>query len=248
MFVTFNEHNLDIRLNFSNAVIGVVLVGSFFQIAYRFVTVPVGTNGTLCVICGTEPCLKMIQDIAQNTFRSDLGPLLNIESVFKKYLADYLEYNVTIETVIFANVITRKAVSFTNQQQQAIAKRFSNEIDAFYLSRQLFDQVQNHPRLMQEMQNITASSSKSKSMWTVCEQYWSSDNYKYYVLTDVQQNILCLLCTAQVPTHFIRYVLIITGHDIYIHTEKCNIVIYFCFRNIANKVFTQICHEKSFCW
>lgn len=158
----------------------------------------------------------MIQDIAQNTFRNDLGPLLNIECVFKKYLTDNLEMKVKIETIIFANINSRKSVSFTSQQTQEIAKRFFSEINSFYLSRQLFDQAQNHCRFMQELQNIPVHSAKSKIMGTICEQYWSSNSYKYYVLTDAQLNILCLLCTTQVPTHFIRYVYIYILIIIYI--------------------------------
>lgn len=161
----------------------------------------------------------MIQDIAQNTFCNDWNPFLKIETIFKKCVADYLELNIKIETINFANAILRKGVFFINQESQDNRKNFIDETCTSLMSRSLFDQAQSHVRLLQNLRNKSIPFAGSKIiMTTIYEQYWSSENHNYYVVTDINQNMLCLFSTTMIPIHLIRYVSILMNYLHYIKT------------------------------
>lgn len=189
----------------------------------------------------------MIQDIAHSTFRTDWNPFLKIDTIFKKCLADYIELNVKIETITFANVILRKGAFFINQELQENRQNFIGETSISLLSRKLFDQAQSHIRLLQDLRNKSIPFIESKIlMTTIYEQYWSSENHKYYVVSDTHQNMLCLFCTTLIPVHLIRLVTYYSTFFIFIILK--HYFLFFPFRNIANKIYMQLCHEKLFCW
>uniref|UniRef100_A0A1B0BLQ3 FUZ/MON1/HPS1 first Longin domain-containing protein n=1 Tax=Glossina palpalis gambiensis TaxID=67801 RepID=A0A1B0BLQ3_9MUSC len=162
------------------------------NIAFRFITIPVSHNSVLCIICGAEPKIRDLIDIAQNTFCNDVFVLQSIERCMPRCLPDQFDLDSNIEAIILANANTRKCVFSFNNTSNAHAKRFVGEGQPSDVLSKMF---------IQSLTNAFLAENQQLEHISLSDQYWYSDSHISYIKKDSNHNILCLLCMSSVPRH-----------------------------------------------
>lgn len=165
--------------------------------AYRFVTMSVSANSVLCVICGAEPSLRNLHDIAENTFRSESNLLHNMERSIPRGLPEHIELDSSIIAITIANIITRKCVFSSNINHSTTTKRYLGDFQSLAVLRKFFDNLLSN-------KNILKTNSSPSHVNEVIDQYWSLESHKCYAQIDASQNILCLLFISSIPTHTMK--------------------------------------------
>uniref|UniRef100_A0A1A9ZVR7 FUZ/MON1/HPS1 first Longin domain-containing protein n=1 Tax=Glossina pallidipes TaxID=7398 RepID=A0A1A9ZVR7_GLOPL len=165
------------------------------NIAFRFITIPVSHNSVLCIICGAEPKIRDLIDIAQNTFSNDVFVLQSIERCMPRCLPDQFDLDSNIEAIILANTNTRKCVFSFNNTSNTHAKRFVGEGQPSDVLSKIF---------IQSLTNAFLAENQQLEHISLSDQYWYSDSHISYIKKDSNHNILCLLCMSSVPVNTVK--------------------------------------------
>ncbi|XP_061401650.1 protein fuzzy homolog [Musca vetustissima] len=179
------------------------------NMAYRFITIPVSSNIVLAVICGTEPPLKSLVELADNVFRSELAMLQKLERYIPSGLSECIELDSSIIAIIIANCRTKKCVFSSNIHHRTSNKRFMGDFQSIELLKTLFGQTFTNIELLKN----------NYSQNNLLDQYYCSDSHKYYTETDEEDNIIGILFISSVPTHTMKHI----GKNLFskILSEKC---------------------------
>lgn len=154
-------------------------------------------NCVLCVICGAEPSLRSLHDIAENTFRAESNMLHNMERSIPRGLPEHIDLDSGIVAIIIANRITRKCVFSSNIHHSTTTVRYLGDFHKTNVLRKFFDD---------SFSNATFFNNRFSSSH-VCEvssQFWSLDTHKCLSQFDGNNNIICLLFVSSIPMHTMK--------------------------------------------
>ncbi|XP_065370881.1 protein fuzzy homolog [Calliphora vicina] len=169
------------------------------NVAYRFITLSVSANSVLCVICGAEPSLRSLHDIAENTFRGESNMLHNMERSIPGGLPEHIELDSGIVAIIVANSITRKYVFSSNIHHSASTTRYLGDFHNMDVLRIFFDDSFSNAQFFKS--KLTTS-----HVCEVSSQFWSLDTHKCMSQFDSNDNIICLLFISSIPMHTMKYI------------------------------------------
>ncbi|XP_037828767.1 protein fuzzy homolog isoform X2 [Lucilia sericata] len=169
------------------------------NVAYRFVTLSISANSALCVICGAEPTLRSLHEIAENTFRGESNILHSMERLIPGGLPEHIGLDSGIVAIIIANIMTRKCVFSSNIHHSASTTRYLGDFYNMDVLKTFFDD--SFSNALYYRSNLTTNN--------VCElssQYWSLDTHKCISHFDLNNNIVCLLFISSIPMHTMKYI------------------------------------------
>ncbi|XP_059224048.1 protein fuzzy homolog [Stomoxys calcitrans] len=167
------------------------------NVAYRFITIPVSSNNVLSVICGTEPPLKSLLDLAEDVFRTESPTLQKLERYIPCDVSENIELDSGIIGIIIANTINQKCSYSLNIHHRASKKKFIGDFQSMDALRALFGQTLLNIKYL----NSTTASGRECQ---VTHQHWSSDSHKFYAQKDEYNNIFCILFTSSIPKHAMK--------------------------------------------
>ena len=169
------------------------------QMAYRFVCLPLAPNSMLCVICGSEPSYRDLNNMATNIFRNDACTALlqGVERCIPRSLPENLELDSNMLALIMAHMPSRKC-TFTRQlHQNASAKRLNqNGMHRLDMLLKFFDHSMETAKIIEGQDGGIRTE--------VLDQYWSSDYHKCYALMDEQRNVIFVLFGGSVTNHTMK--------------------------------------------
>lgn len=156
----------------------------------------VSASSVLCVICGAEPSLRSLHDIAENTFRAELNLLQNMERTIPRCIPENIELDSGIVAVIVANRVARKCVFSTNMRHTT--SRYHGDFHIIDVFRKFFDDTIANADL------FAGSLSTASHVFDLSNQFWSLDTHKCLSLFDADNNVICLLFVSSIPMHTMK--------------------------------------------
>ncbi|XP_058987184.1 protein fuzzy homolog [Musca domestica] len=165
------------------------------NMAYRFITIPVSINNILAVICGTEPPLKRLVDLADNVFRNEVTLMQKLEKFIPCGISECIELDSAVIAIIIVNTRSRKYVFSTNIHHRASNKRYIGDFSYKDQLKLLFCQT------FSNLEFLEKKSYQNHRNNCVADQYWCSDSNKFYAEVDEDNNIFGSLFISSIPTH-----------------------------------------------
>ncbi|XP_037904192.1 protein fuzzy [Hermetia illucens] len=193
------------------------------SVAYRFIAIPLMGTATLCVICGAEPAYHEIAALAQQTFKNDLDILESIDRSMPRNFPESLEIDPNILGVLLINKNYKKYVISRNLQQNSSGKRSMSGSHRLDILRTFYNHaVDIIEEFIADASNGSSGNSDKSAKTNVLESYWCSEYHKCHALSDENDNLICVLYVASVPTYTMRL--------------------------ITQKTLAMIVQEKTVCW
>lgn len=201
------------------------------NIAYRFICVPICQNVSVCTVCGAEPSLIDAANLAQQIWKNDLDILRNAELCYPRNFSIHLQFDSGILGILLINRMHSKYVMSRNLQPAVGNKRVINTggHQRLDILRTFFHQAVDvvDTFLAQSAEKTTdlfgknggnsgggsgSSSGGAASLMSTqsdapksIESYWCSDYHKCHAYS-LNENLICILYVAAIPTHTMRYV------------------------------------------
>lgn len=166
--------------------------------AYRFITIPVSINNILAVICGTEPPLKRLVDLADNVFRNEVTLMQKLEKFIPCGISECIELDSAVIAIIIVNTRSRKYVFSTNIHHRASNKGYIGDFSYKDQLKLLFCQT------FSNLEFLEKKSYQNHRNNCVADQYWCSDSNKFYAEVDEDNNIFGSLFISSIPTHTMK--------------------------------------------
>ncbi|GAB0090041.1 FUZZY [Sergentomyia squamirostris] len=162
-------------------------------IAYRLVSIPILQNINLCLVCGAEPPYREIEAQTHQVWRTELKTLELAEQCFPRNFPNSLELDSGILGILLINRAMGKYVISRNIQQSSTGKRNISGTHRLDILRTFFHQAVD---MIEEYLGNLA---------THTESYWCSDYHKCHALIQ-EENLICVLYVAAIPTHTMRLI------------------------------------------
>lgn len=160
---------------------------------------PLPPNSNLCVICGSEPSYRDLNQMANNIFRSDACTALlqGVERCIPRSLPENLELDSNMLALIMAHMPSRKCIFTRQLHHNTTAKRLnSSGIQRLDMLLKFFDHCLETAKILE--------GDKAGIRTEVLDQYWSSDYHKCYALMDEQRNVIFVLFGGSITNHTMR--------------------------------------------
>ncbi|XP_037031297.1 protein fuzzy homolog [Bradysia coprophila] len=170
------------------------------NIAYRFVCVAIRQNISVCVLCGAEPQYADIENLARQIWKNDNTTMENAELTYPRNLPIDLKLDQGILGLILINKLHSKYVMTRNLQQSSNGKRTTAGAHRLDILRTFFHQAVDTINKFLE----TPSEQNGKIV-TSLESYWCSDYHKCHAYA-FEDNLICVLYVAAIPTHNMRII------------------------------------------
>ncbi|XP_059620046.1 protein fuzzy homolog isoform X2 [Phlebotomus argentipes] len=162
-------------------------------IAYRLVSIPILQNINICLLCGAEPPYKDVENLVHQVWRPDLKTLELAEQCFPRNFPASLELDAGILGILLINRAQAKYVISRNIQQSSTGKRSVSGAHRLDILRTFFHQAAD--MIDDYLGNLAVHA----------ESYWCSDYHKCHALVQ-EDNLICVLYVAAIPTHTMRLI------------------------------------------
>ncbi|XP_055705067.1 protein fuzzy homolog [Phlebotomus papatasi] len=163
------------------------------SIAYRLVSIPILQNINMCLLCGAEPPYRDIEVLTHQIWRTELKTLELAEQCFPRNFPNNLELDPGILGILLINRPMAKYVISRNIQQSSTGKRTVSGTHRLDILRTFFHQA------------VDMIEDYIGNLATHSESYWCSDYHKCHALIQ-DQNLICILYVAAIPTHTMRLI------------------------------------------
>lgn len=187
---------LTLLLNSSNSLskdIPVFLPHKSPDIAYRFISIPITQSANICCLTGAEPTYSDLHNRAQLFWKSHIETLMSSELCFPRNFPSNIELDSGILGLLLLNRHSKKFLLSRNiHQTSSTVKRTLSGTHRLDILRTFFHQSVD----------IIDDIISNKQIENL-EQYWCSDYHKCHALIN-ENNILCVLFIAAIPTHTMR--------------------------------------------
>lgn len=200
------------------------------NIAYRLICVPVCQNVSVCAVCGAEPPLIEAANLAQQIWKNDLDVLRNAELCYpRNFSINLQQFDSGILGILLINRTHQKYVMSRNLQPAVGNKRVINTgghqrldilrtffhqavdvIDSFLAQGQGGEHIDDFLKAGMS----TSQVEHPKSL----ESYWCSDYHKCHAYSQ-NDNLICILYVAALPTHTMRYLWLFFRSSILLNEE-----------------------------
>lgn len=170
------------------------------DIAYRFVCIPIFQMISVCVVCGAEPAFADAMNLVQHIWRNDLELLRNAKLCYPRNFSTNLpQFDPSILGILLVNRTHSKYVMSRNLQPAVGNKRVINtgNHNRLDILRTFFHQAVDVIDAF--LNDDTGSTAPCQST----ESYWSLEYHKCHSHR-MDENLICILYTATIPTHTMR--------------------------------------------
>lgn len=175
------------------------------NIAYRFVSIPICQMISVCVVCGAEPSFADAMNLAQHLWRNDLDLLRHAELCYpRNFSANLPQFDAGILGILLINKTHKKYVMSRNLQPAVGNKRVINAGGHHRLDilRTFFHQAVD---VIDTFLNLRSNGPKMVEVNSAkaLESYWCSEYHKCHSYAQ-NDNLICVLYLAAIPTHTMR--------------------------------------------
>ncbi|KAJ8913472.1 hypothetical protein NQ315_013852 [Exocentrus adspersus] len=184
-------------------------------VAFRFVACTLIPEVQLCCLCGPTPLLNDIEHSVMQCFKNSTDILNTAVLCSPKNFPSSYVIDGNVLGLLLINTAIGKYMISKSPQQNASKKSTSSSHRLDILRTFFYRAVLNyliplvpckytsHPNLTE--QNFPKDKLASNDLNIGTETYWCSEYHKCHA-TKVNENVLCVLYSSSVPTHFMRHI------------------------------------------